>query len=491
MTRFFILMMMLSWLSSAEGSARELSLTLDDAIVMARTRSVNSAVALDELKTAYWQWRTYRADRLPEVGLTATAPAYANRYTPYMDADGNYSFVRSHNLDVQAQLSVTQNITLTGGKVSLVSSLDFMHQYGEGGGNRFLTIPVALTLTQPVFGVNTLKWNSRIEPVRYSEAKAAFLSATEDVAMVTVNLFFSLILSRENLAIARQNLDNARKLYAVAQEKRVMGQISQNDLLQMELNMLDAQSGLTDCESTLKSSMFTLRSFLSIEDDVEIIPVVPLSVPVATISYADALDRALANNKFARNIRRRQLEAEYEVAKAKGDLRQIQIFAQVGYTGTDATAGQAYARLCGNQLVEVGFSIPLLDWGKRKGRVKVAESNRRVTESRIRQESMDFSQELFVLVERFCNQQQQLQIATRANEIARRRYDTNVQTFMIGKMSTLDLNDSQTRKDECMRRYIDELYKFWSYWYQIRSITLYDYMLHDNIDADIERLVKN
>lgn len=491
MTRFFILMMMLSWLSSAEGSARELSLTLDDAIVMARTRSVNSAVALDELKTAYWQWRTYRADRLPEVGLTATAPAYANRYTPYMDADGNYSFVRSHNLDVQAQLSVTQNITLTGGKVSLVSSLDFMHQYGEGGGNRFLTIPVALTLTQPVFGVNTLKWNSRIEPVRYSEAKAAFLSATEDVAMVTVNLFFSLILSRENLTIARQNLDNARKLYAVAQEKRVMGQISQNDLLQMELNMLDAQSGLTDCESTLKSSMFTLRSFLSIEDDVEIIPVVPLSVPVATISYADALDRALANNKFARNIRRRQLEAEYEVAKAKGDLRQIQIFAQVGYTGTDATAGQAYARLCGNQLVEVGFSIPLLDWGKRKGRVKVAESNRRVTESRIRQESMDFSQELFVLVERFCNQQQQLQIATRANEIARRRYDTNVQTFMIGKMSTLDLNDSQTRKDECMRRYIDELYKFWSYWYQIRSITLYDYMLHDNIDADIERLVKN
>ncbi len=490
MTRFFILMM-LSWLSSAEGSARELSLTLDDAIVMARTRSVNSAVALDELKTAYWQWRTYRADRLPEVGLTATAPAYANRYTPYMDADGNYSFVRSHNLDVQAQLSVTQNITLTGGKVSLVSSLDFMHQYGEGGGNRFLTIPVALTLTQPVFGVNTLKWNSRIEPVRYSEAKAAFLSATEDVAMVTVNLFFSLILSRENLTIARQNLDNARKLYAVAQEKRVMGQISQNDLLQMELNMLDAQSGLTDCESTLKSSMFTLRSFLSIEDDVEIIPVVPLSVPVATISYADALDRALANNKFARNIRRRQLEAEYEVAKAKGDLRQIQIFAQVGYTGTDATAGQAYARLRGNQLVEVGFSIPLLDWGKRKGRVKVAESNRRVTESRIRQESMDFSQELFVLVERFCNQQQQLQIATRANEIARRRYDTNVQTFMIGKMSTLDLNDSQTRKDECMRRYIDELYKFWSYWYQIRSITLYDYMLHDNIDADIERLVKN
>lgn len=141
--------------------------------------------------------------------------------------------------------------------------------------------------------------------------------------------------------------------------------------------------------------------------------------------------------------------------------------------------------------MEVGISVPLLDWGKRRGRVKVAESNRRVTESRLRQERADFNQDLFVLVERFCNQQSQLAIAARSNEIARKRYDTNVQTYMIGKISTLDLNDSQSKKDEAMRQYVNELYKFWNYWYQIRSLTLYDYEHRDNITADIERLVKN
>lgn len=35
------------------GAARELTLTLDDAVAMARVRSVDAAVALDELKTAY------------------------------------------------------------------------------------------------------------------------------------------------------------------------------------------------------------------------------------------------------------------------------------------------------------------------------------------------------------------------------------------------------------------------------------------------------
>ena len=61
MRTFFIHMIMLTLLLPAAATARELSLTLDDAIAMARVQSVDAAVALDELKTAYWQWRSYRA----------------------------------------------------------------------------------------------------------------------------------------------------------------------------------------------------------------------------------------------------------------------------------------------------------------------------------------------------------------------------------------------------------------------------------------------
>ena len=39
----------------------------------------------------------------------------------------------------------------------------------------------------------------------------------------------------------------------------------------------------------------------------------------------------------------------------------------------------------------------------------------------------------------------QLQIANEADKIAEKRYNTNVETFMIGKISTLDLNDSQLK----------------------------------------------
>ena len=122
--------------------------------------------------------------------------------------------------------------------------------------------------------------------------------------------------------------------------------------------------------------------------------------------------------------------------------------------------------------------------------MKVAESNRRVTESRLRQESLDFSQQLFVLVERFGNQQEQLRIAQRANELARQRYDTNFETFMIGKISTLDLNDSRVKKDEARRQYVSELYLFWDYYYQIRSLTLWDYGSGSGIDSDFESILR-
>ena len=471
--------------------AEVVELTLEQAIDRARLQSVDAAVALDELRQAYWEYRTYRAELLPEVNFSATLPGYYKQYTPYMNENGSYSFVRNNNLQMNGELSLSQNIWLTGGTLSLNTKLDFYRDLEEGGNqNRFMSIPVALTLNQPIFGVNKVKWDRRIEPVRYSEAKAAFLSATEQVAMTAINDYFNLLMAQENLSIARQNLGNATKLYEVAKEKRAMGQISENDLLQMELNLLDARSDLTDRESNLKNAMFSLRAFLGYGEDTEIVPQVPGEVPHIDITYADALDKALANNKFARNVRRRQLEADYEVAKAKGNLRQINLFAQVGYTGTSNEAGRAYRDLRANQVVEVGIKIPLLDWGKRRGNVKVAESNRRVVESRLRQETLSFNQDLFILVERFCNQQMQLDIAQRADTITRRRYDTNVETFLIGRISTLDLNDSQVKKDQARQNRVNDLYLYWYYFYQLRSLTLWDYTLGRNIDADIERLVR-
>ena len=472
----------------AQAQTDTLRLSLEECITMARRQSVDATVALGELRSAYWQWRSYQADLLPEVSLSGTLPNYNKRYNSYQQADGGMSFVRNDYLGLSGSLFVSQKFWPTGGTISVESSLDYLHQSGSGGSaNQFMSLPVAVTLSQPLFGVNHLKWNRRIEPLRYHEAQARFLTETEQVAMQAIRLYFNLLLAGEQVNIAMQNLQTAEKLYEVAQAKRRMGTISENDVLQMRLDVLSARSALTNSESTRQASQFALRSFLDVEADIE--PTVPEEVPQLRLVYDDVLGHALRNNALATTMRRRQMEADYAVATARANRQSINLYAQVGYTGTSENLGGAYRNLLGNEVVQVGVSIPILDWGKRKGQRKVAESNRDIIQGQMRQQAQDFRQNIFILTEQFNNQAEQLRIACEADTIARRRYHTNVETFKIGSISTLELSDAQTAKDKARQNRISQLYNYWYYYYQLRSIALWDFENECELNADMEKLI--
>ena len=89
----------------------------------------------------------------------------------------------------------------------------------------------------------------------------------------------------------------------------------------------------------------------------------------------------------------------------------------------------AYKGLLDNQIVQVGVKVPYSGLGKASRKVRVAKSNREVVLSRIRQEQMDFNQDIFLLVANFNNQAQQLGIAQEADGIAEKRYKTSVETL--------------------------------------------------------------
>ncbi len=481
----------LAWLPLAVLAQTDtLRLSLDDCIVMARHQSIDAAVALGELRSAYWQWRSYRADLLPEVSLQGTAPSWNKRYSSYQQADGSLSFVRNDYLGLDGAVNITQKLWPTGGTLSVESSLDYLHQSGSSGsGNQFMSLPVAVTLSQPLFGVNHLKWNRRIEPLRYREAQARFLTETEQVAMQAISLYFGLLLAGEQVNIARQNLQTAEKLYEVAQAKRRMGTISENDVLQLRLDVLTARSALTNSESTRQARQFALRSFLDVETDIE--PSVPEDVPQVRLDYDNVLSHALQNNALATTMRRRQMEADYAVASARANRQSINLYAQLGYTGTGDNMNSAYRNLLSNEVVSVGITVPLLDWGKRKGQRRMAESNRDIIQGQLRQQSQDFRQDIFILTEQFNNQAEQLRIACEADTIARRRYHTNVETFKIGSISTLELSDAQKAKDQARQNRIQQLFNYWYYYYQLRSIALWDFERGCELTADVERLIEH
>ena len=303
----------------AQEQKDTIRLTLKEAIERAQVYSVDAAVALNELRTAYWEYRTHRADQLPEVMFSGTLPSYYKQYSKYQQSDGSYTYVQNNALGLNGEISIAQNIALTGGKVSLITSLDFTRQLGHGAFSEYMSVPVSLMLSQPIFGVNNQKWKRKIEPVRYEEAKAAFMENVEQVTLSTITHYFNLLLAEENRSICQQNLLNANKLYDIALAKRKIGHISESELMRLKQSALQAKGKLTEAQATYDAKMFQLRSFLGLSEQDAIETVVPEAVEGIRMDYQEVLLKAHENNAFAKNIRRRQLEADYDVATAKGN----------------------------------------------------------------------------------------------------------------------------------------------------------------------------
>ncbi len=463
---------------------------LDQAIYESGIHSLEAMVARDEFRSKYWEYRTYRAELLPEVILDGTLPYYSKSYNRFQNADGSYTFVGNDYSRLDAALSINQNIPWTGGKLSVESSLQRLDQYGDNTTTQYMGIPVAVTLEQPIFGFNRVKWLQKIEPVRYREARARLMASLEQVTITAIQYYFSLLLGEMNYKIALQNHQNTERIYTIAEAKRKIGQISENDLLQLKINSLKAEAYLIASASDLKAAMFQLRSFLGYGESVVLVPEIPQTLDQLKLNYDEVLGFASENSAFIQEIRRRQLEAERNVSQAKGERRNINLFLSFGLSGQDDHIPEIFDNLRNNQIVNLGIRIPILDWGKGKGKVKVAESNREVVHSKIEKEKIDFRQDLFLKVENFNNQSKQLVIAEETDNMAQKRYETGIEAFILGKIDVLNLNDAQSSKDEARRNYINQMYILWTYYYQIRSITLHDFTNKKNIYVDFDGIIR-
>ncbi|MDR1898237.1 MAG: TolC family protein, partial [Prevotellaceae bacterium] len=229
--------------SLGAGKAQERLLTLEDAFTLAEERSLDASIARNLFLNAVWQYRNYKAELLPNVILDGTLPSLNRSLGTYQKEDGSYGFVKNNTLIENLSLSIEQNIPLTGGTFTVQSQLQRIDQFDKRT-TGYLSVPLSVTLQQPLFHAKTLKWAMRIEPERYREALKQYQVNREEIYLNVINYYFDLLLAMTNLEMANINLDNAVKLFDIARGKRSIGLISQNEMYQLELGKINAEAGL-------------------------------------------------------------------------------------------------------------------------------------------------------------------------------------------------------------------------------------------------------
>lgn len=472
-------------------SAQQLvkTFSLEEVLEMAKDYSPQSILSKHQFRAAYWEHRTYRADLLPSLSLNGTLPNFRRVITQEYVGD-SYQYIEANTNTLSAGLILNQNVGLTGGRVFAQSSLERVDIFGNTNRTNYKSEPVIIGFEQPIFGFNAFKWKRKIEPLKYLEAKRKYIESTEQISSEAVLHFFALILAQQNLKTAQLNYANTDTLYQIAKGRYNIGTIAENELLQMELSFLNAGGDVNEAEIDLQLKKFRLKSFLGMNDQYDVELIIPETFPKAKLKYDNVLWLAKENNPKMLQFERTLLESDRNVAQAKANRGfNANLFATYGLTQQAEDFSNVYLDPTDQQGVRIGLNIPILDWGKGKGSVRMAESSREVVRTNIEQSIIDFEQDIFLKVMQFNLQEAQLQLSAKGDTIGQSRYNVTKERFLIGKIDVLELNIAQTERDNAKTRFISAMRNYWQFYYEMRKLTQYDFINDTPIEVEFELLI--
>ena len=90
-------------------------LTLDEAVQLARKVSVDALIAENQYKNAFWNYKAWQADRKPFMTLDGTLPRFDRTILAITQPDGSDLFIQRNQVSSSLNLSLSQEIGLTGG----------------------------------------------------------------------------------------------------------------------------------------------------------------------------------------------------------------------------------------------------------------------------------------------------------------------------------------------------------------------------------------
>jgi len=470
--------------------------TLDDAIEMAKQQSPDALLAKHEFRVKYWQYKSFKASYLPSLVLRGYVPSYEKSINKYQEKEGDVFRLTNIN-NVSAGLTLNQKIGLTGGDISLNSDLAMINNYLPATDSteaftatEYTTTLINVALRQPLVRYNKYKWERRIEPMLYNEAKKVYLEAMEEVSTAATNHFFNLLIAQIEERIALINEANYDTLFKIAKGRYELGRIAENELLQLELQYLRAGSDVKNAELQFEDQMFKFKSFLRIQDNVTIELIEPSNIQPFKVNPSIALQEARYNSSEALSFNRQLVEAQSLVAEAKYDGRfNAELYAVYGLSNFESNFQALSAKPQDIQTVELGITVPILDWGVAKGQLKMAESNQEIVRTNVEQQQIDFDQKVFLLVAQFNMQYDQVIIAAKSDTVGQKRYDITKARYMIGKISITDLNIAQTEADNSKKSYFNTLWRYWRYYYDLRKTSLYDFERKMPIMVDYKDLL--
>ena len=107
--------------------------------------------------------------------------------------------------------------------------------------------------------------------------------------------------------------------------------------------------------------------------------------------------------------------------------------------------------------------------------MEAAEAEQRRVEVVSKIQTNSLEDEVYAQVKSLQLLQMQVGISAKADTMAQRRFAVSKDRYLIGKIDVTNLFLAQSEKDNARRSRIQTLWDYWSGYYRLRRLTLYDF----------------
>ncbi len=474
-------------LASLTVKAETYLLTLQASIDLAKEKSYTMRNLQEDLKIAEYNLKSATSSLKTHIDFSLTMPEFNQTVRTWDDTTG-VSFYSVKRMDYGGMVTVNQPLITNGNiywETGLNSYDDFYNQ------DRSATFNTRLRLRQPIdalYGYNAIRSSLKSARLDYERTKKSLRREELNLEYRVSSSYYNLLSLQRSTEIALLDYERQTEANKIAQNKYASGLIREVDALQMEVDLAEAQNSYEVALINQESALNSFKDLLGIELTDSVILKDDLEYTIVTVDADKAVEYALKNRT---ELRERDIAIEQQAMsirqrKAEGMVRGY-FDAYVQKTGTSmgditTTYGNTIQHSASdfmdrpiNYGVGVTVSIPLLDWGENKARVRAAEARQR--QNYLAKEELERSIETETRnsVEQLNNNLKRLQLLEKNVAIAEKSFAITLQRFSDGDIDSQTLALERNRLNSAYRSHLSAYIAYQLSLADIMRKTLYDF----------------
>ena len=376
---------------------------------------------------------------------------------------------------------VDQPILRTDGTIALINAFSWRSNETDiaglgGNSNKAFYNNLYLAINQPLFTYNRRQMQLGELELNYENASLSYAIQRLTLEKTITSQFFDVYLAQLNLDIAREELDNTTNNFEIVKNKVEAGLLAEEELYQAELNLANSQLSVQDNELALANAEEAFKREIGMNLDENIQLSADLEVRPVVVDLEKAIDYALRSRM---ELRQRQINIEQSFfdltrIKSQNEFR-ADLQLTLGIFGDNERFGRIYEVPTRNPSVGLSVNIPIWDWGERNARIQAQEVSIRSQTLDLKEDRKQIRMDIRRSYRSIQTQMPRIEIAKKSVENAERTYEINLERYINGDLTGIDLNQFQSQLSSKKIAYAQALINYKTQLLDLKILTLFDW----------------